>query len=422
MAHNTASNYSEKLLEKFVKSYETKRVVTKSVNTSLFDGQYTSDTGGTVSIKRPHIAKVSKTSAGDLTAESQSDIIAGKATGQIQNRYTVWTEWSTYEEALELNQLETILDRFADQLNVDLETDFCAWMHKWGGLCYGTPGTIADAWEDVAGAGAFLKELGASGEMYYVMPPMNAMKLVSAQSGLNASDKLVRTAWEKAQISRDFGGMMAITSNTMSNRTNTVMTDRAGTLSSGPTVTYVGAKDTMTQVLALTGLNGGVTVTLKAGEVIEFTGSRYYAHPQNHQTIFDDTGAAIQWRCVVTADTALTNGAGNVTVTSAGIYEATGQYNNMNAALANADTFNVLGTSGAVVKPNLFFAKDAFGIAFMEIPKLTEQDAGMITKDGIAIRVSRGSNITTDKKLVRFDMHPIFVPFNPLWGGQAFGK
>jgi hypothetical protein len=275
---------------------------------------------------------------------------------------------------------------------------------------------------DVVGAGALLQELGANPmDINYVMTPYSATNFMSTQAGL-PNERLVSMAWEKAQIPLNLGGMRAMVSNTMSSRTATTMTDRAGTLSGTPTATYVGAKDTMTQSVAVTGLNGGVTVTLKAGEVLEFTGARYHAHPRTHITINDETGTPVQWRCVNTADTALTSGAGTLTVTNAAIYEADGQYNNISAALTSGDAFNVLGTSAKVYKPNLVFHKNAMGVAFMKIPKLTEQDAGVITKDGISIRVSRGSNFTTDKKQIRFDIHPIFVPFNPLWMGQAYGK
>ncbi len=422
MADSLTSNVSEKLLKVFADHFQDECVLLNTIDTQTFAGKYTNDTGGTVSVKRPHMPNVSETSKGDLTAETASDIQSGIVSGTIQNRLTVFTDWDSYDEALNLNGLDSILKEYAHQLVVKLETNLCTYMQSSGGLCYGSPGTPADAWADVTGAGAMLKSLGVpDGDMNYVVPPFSMLNLAAAQSGI-ASDQLVKTAWENAQV-RNFGGMKVLSSNSLSSRTAAAMTDRAGTLSSGPTVTYVGAKDTMTQVIAVTGLNGGVTISVPAGEVIEFTGSRYYIHPRTKQLVVDETGAQVQWRCVNTATTSLTNGAGNLTVTSAGIYEATGQYNNMSAALANSDAFNVLGTTGAVYQPNLFYHKKAFGAAFMNIPKLSGGlSAGYVTDNGISIRVAKGSDITTDVTTIRFDIHPIFATFNPLWAGQGFGK
>ena len=422
MADSLTSNVAEKLVKKFADRFTSNSVLLKTIDTQEFEGKYTDDTGGTVSIKRPHQAKVSETTKGDLTSETASDIQSGKISGAIQNRMTVFTDWNSYDEALNLNGLDTILDEYAYELAVKFEVKLGAYMLSHGGLAYGTPGTAADAWSDVAGACGLLKSVGVpSGPINYVVPPMSMLALADAQNGID-NQGLVKSAWEEAQV-RNFAGTRVMSSDALSTRTCSTATDRAGTLSGAPTVTYVGAKDTMTQVLAVTGLNGGATFTLKAGEVIEFTGSRYLAHPRNEQTVTDENGDEVQWRCVVTADAALTSGAGNVTVTSAGIYEATGQYNNMSAALASADAFNVLGTTGAVLKPNMCYHKKAFSAAFMNIPKLPQSlSAGYVTKEGISIRVSIGGNFTTDTSSIRFDIHPIFATMNPLWAMQAYGK
>ena len=261
------------------------------------------------------------------------------------------------------------------------------------------------------------------GEMYYVVSPFSMLNFAGAQSGLN-NDSLVQTAWQSAQIKK-MGNMSLVTSNSLSTRTCTAMTDRGGTLSATPTATYTGAKDTMQQTLSVTGLNGGATVTLLAGEVLEFTGARYHLHPGNKQRIIDETGAPLQWRCTNLADVALTSGAGDIVVSSAAIYQASPNeaYNNISAALTSGDAFNVLGTTGLVTQPNMAYTKDAYSATFMKIPKLPQSlSAGTTTKRGVSVRVSIGGDFLTDKSQVRFDIHPIFAPTNQLLGVQGNGK
>ncbi len=70
-----------------------------------------------------------------------------------------------------------------------------------GALSLGSPNTPITKWSDVAQTASFLKDLGANeGENYAVMDPWSAQRLADAQTGLHASDQLVRTAWENAQI------------------------------------------------------------------------------------------------------------------------------------------------------------------------------------------------------------------------------
>jgi hypothetical protein len=424
MAHNTDSANAAKLLDSFTDNFETNGVLLETINTQLFDGQYTPKTGGVVSVMRPHMGRVSKTSDGDLTSETQSDFIAGKVTGEIQDRYTAWTTWNAYQEAIKLNRLDKFLDELSMQLLIDFEVDLFTYMRNNSGFSYGTPGTVADSFMDVAGAGGYLKSVGAKGEMYYVVPPFSMLNFAAAQSGLNAADGLVKTAWQKAQI-KDLGAMMLIASNSLSTRTASAASDRAGTLSATPIATYTGAKDTMEQTLSVAGLNGGATFTLLAGETLEFTGARYVIHPRTKQIVLDETGTPLQWRCTNVADVELTSGAGDIVVCNAAIEEASpnNAYNNISANLASGDVFNVLGTTGAIYQPHLAYTKNAFTATFMKIPKLPQSiSAGTTTKRGVSIRVSIGGDFITDKSQIRFDMHPIFAPLNQQWSVQGYGK
>lgn len=420
MANNLSSNITQKVARVFLKEFESSRVLTKTIDTQLFSGAFTPQFGDSIAVKRPHDYRAIRTAGGDISLETKSPIIAGKASAEVQNYITVATEWTNREEALDLDQLTEILRPCATRAVTELETSLGTYMRTNGGLAYGTPGTAVTTWEHVAGAGAFLQATGVPMDMewYYVMNPFTQTKLAAAQSGLLA-DKLVTTAWERAQISSNFGGLRAISSNALPVFTNGACADRAGTLAATPTATYVAAKDTMTQVLSIAGMTAGGIIA--PGEVVEVTG-RYRLNLSTRQTVVDATGAPIKWRAVVVEGVTLdSSGEGVITVTGPAIREATGAYNTVDSALTSGDVITVLGTSGGTVAPNLFYHKQAFTMATVKLPKLHTWDTVATTSDGISIRVTKYSDGDANTQQIRFDLLPAFGVMNPFFGGLAYG-
>lgn len=426
MANNLDSNITRQLMKAFIPAWEKQRVLSKSVDTQTFQGKFNPSSGDYVDIKRPHQYLAKRTAGGDISALTANSIIAGKATAQVQNYITVDIDWTNKEEALNLSQLETILMPAAETCTIELETSFCDFMIRNAALSTGTPGNAIDGWDDVATQMSLMKSLGVpSRQIYSVMNPFTIQNLASAQTGLSADpSRLVQTAWEKAQISTPFAGLRAISSDSLSTWTVSDSADQAGALSAPPDATYVTHKDTMIQSLAVTGLTAAAVV--KAGDIIEFPGvaalARSYVHPRTQKTIFGADGDVIPWRAVVTADATM-DGAGDGTLLVAGpaIYEASGQYNNISAALTTGDVFNILGTADTEYQPNLFFIKDAFAIAYVKLPKLYSTDTVAVTEDGVSIRCSKYSDGDANTQKIRFDMLPAFGVMNPFWAGKAFG-
>lgn len=421
MANNLSSNITRKVARVFLEAFESSRVVTKTVDTQLLSGKFNPSSGSNVDFKRPHDYNSIRTSGGDISASTKSDIIAGKATGTVQNYFTVATEWGNVEEALELDQLEQILAPMARRIVTDLEIDLAGYMLKNSSLKYGSHGQAVDAWGDVAGAGALMDSIGVpmSAERYYLMNPFTTSSLANVQQGLNASDQLVRTAWEKAQISQNFGGLRALTSNALSSFTSGTGADRAGTLSSAPDATYVTAKDTMTQTLAVTGFQASMTV--KAGDMVTIADVNRL-NLDTRTAMIDASGANVAWTGVVTADVTLNgSGAGNLVVAGPAIYEANGQYNTVDAAPANGAVVNILSASATLYQPNLFFTKQAFGLGTVKLPKLYSTDTIATTEDGMSIRVSKYADGDANTQKVRFDLLPAYATFNPFMSGQGFG-
>lgn len=421
MANSLSSNITRPLARVFLDAFESNRVVTKTVNTQLLSGRFNPSTGSNVDFKRPHDYNSIRTSGGDISASTKSDIIAGKATGTVQDYFTVATEFSNVQEALELDQLDEIIAPMARRIVTDLETDLAAYMRNNSSLKYGSHGNAVDAWGDVAGAGALMDSVGVpmSDDKYYLMNPFTTTALASAQNGLNASDGLVRTAWEKAQISSNFGGMMALTSNSLSSFTSGAGVDRVGALASNPDVSYVGAKDTMQQSLAVSGFQASMVI--KAGDMVTIDGVNRL-NVSTRQPMIDATGNNVLWTGVVVADVTLSGtGTGTIVVAGPAIYEVNGQYNTVASAPVATNVVNILSAASTLYQPNLFYTKQAFGLGSVKLPKLYATDTIATTSDGMSIRVTKYADGDANTQKVRFDLLPAYATFNPLFAGQGFG-
>ena len=175
----------------------------------------------------------------------------------------------------------------------------------------------------------------------------------------------------------------------------------------------------MTQTLAVTAFQANLVVY--AGEIIEVTG-RYYTNVSTRDLMFDSAGAQMKWRCTVKETVTLgASGEGNIVVSGPAIFEANGQYNNVSSALTSGDVVTLLGAANTAYQPNLFYHKQAFGMATVELSKLDAQDTVMTTKDGISIRITRYSDGDKNKQMIRFDILPVFITLNPQFAGLAFG-
>lgn len=420
MANSFDSNITRKIMRAFIPAFEKERVLTKTVDTQLFKGEFTPASGSYVDIKRSHQYLAQETSGGDISAGTDNSIIAGKATATVQNYITVPIPWSNKEEALEMDQMEEILRPAAEECVTVLETNLYTFMVKYAALAVGDPDEAVDSWADLAQAAALAKAVGVPmGKLTYVMNPFTITNLAKTQAGLNASAPLVKTAWEMSQIASPFAGLNAISSAAMGSRTATSSADLVGALSATPDGTYLTAKDSMTQSLAVTGFTASATI--KAGDVIEVTG-KYMCNRRTRQVIFDSTGTAVKWRATVTADVTLdSSGEGTIVVSGPAIYETNGQYNNISAALASGDVITILGTASKQYQPNLWYHKGAFSVAFVKLPKLYSTDTVATTSDGISIRVSKYADGDANTQKIRFDLLPAFGCMNPFFAGHGYG-
>ena len=425
MANNFDSNFTAKLAKGFLSAFEAERVLSKNVNTQKLDGKFDPSTGTLTYFKRPTDYVTVRTAAGDISGATASDIITGKAVGTVQNYFTAFVNFNEADEALKMDELDELLRPMATRMKNDLELDFAAFMMKNCGLLAGTPGYYVNTWEEVANAGAVLQSSGVpmDSPWYFAVNPYTQRKLAATQRALGAGGAaagLISEAHKKAIITQNFAGFDSVmTATTLASYTTGAGADRAGTLSAAPTLTYVGAKDTMTQTLAVTGFTANHVVA--AGEVIQITG-RNRLNLATRQTILDDLGAAVLFTGTVTATVTLgSSGEGNLVVTGPAIYEAAGQYNTTATATASGDVVTLLGSASTVYQPNLFWHKDAFAIGSVPIKKLYSTDTLATTKDGLQFRVSKGAGFLENLNKVRIDFRPAYAVLNPFFAGHCYG-
>lgn len=432
MANNLSSNTSTLVMKAFARRLEANFVLTKAVNQTIVDGKITPESGSTVYVKRPMQAKAIRTSGGDISASTFNDIAVGRAAATVQNYVTVPFEFSNLEEATQLAQMEELIDPWAAEVATEVELSLGQFMIENSGLTYGTPGTVVDAWTDVAGAQALGDSIGwGSGDKFYVMNSFTQVNLANVQSALKL-DPAVKSAWEDARVTSPLAGLTALKSNALKQYTAGAATpDRTGTLAATPNATWATHKDTMVQTLSLTGLQASTTNAVRAGDVLEFTGTganaRSFINAKTRQTVLGIDGNPVKWRCtVVTGGNTDGAGAVTVTVTNPAIYGASGgadqQFQTISAPLTSGDVFTILGSADTVYQPNLCFHRDAFAIATVKPPKLYNCETMYGTSpSGLTFRITKYSNGDTNKNRLRADLIPVFGVLNPLMSMKAFG-
>lgn len=429
MANNFTSVEEKRISNSFIKAFESARVLTKTVNTSLISGDMAFDakSGDKRYVPRPYRATAVESVDGDITSLT-NDITAGQAVVTVQPMITAFGSWRIIDQALRMGNIEEVMKPYAYELVTKLEGNLGAFMQKNSGLLSGTPGTPITKWSDVAGMNTLMDSVGVpvnDGNTYAVVSPAVRESLADVQKGLaNGDDGLVNDAWKNARISRDFGGLTALSSNHIPTYQSGASTARTGTVLTTPDGTYLTHKDTMIQTVTLTGLTASVTNAVRPGDQIRITqAGRARVNLRNRQIVFDRLGNQEPWTwTAVTGGT--TNGSGQVTitVTAPAINETNGAYNNIATAIAAGDTFTLLGTPNTSYQSTLFYHKDAFALATVDIPKLWDKDTIMKSQEGITIRMTKYSNGDANTNKVRFDLLPAFGVLEPLFAGNGFGK
>lgn len=401
--------------------FEANRMMSKNVDSQTYSGQFNPNTGDKIDIKRPTDYVTKRTSNGDISSTTADSIITGKATATVQDYITVEVDYDEADEALKMGtDSERFFDDIANRIVIDLELDFAKFAMENLGLVQGTTGEGVDSWAEVAQAGALMQSTGVpmNKRWNYFLNPYSQVSLATEQRSLGVNPE-VATATQQALVNKNFAGFDVYTATTLQDYLTGTGADRAGTVASNPDVTYLTAKDTMTQQIAVTGFEPNLVV--KAGETISISG-RNRLNLATRRNVVDASGNQITFRGVVTSEVTLDGaGAGTLVITGPAIYEVGGAYNTVDSAVVAGDVVTLGGAADTVVAPNLFWHPDALTIAYVDIKKLQSTDTIYRSKDGIVMRCSKDSDVRANKQIVRFDLRPAYGVTNPFMGGQGFG-
>lgn len=421
MANNFDSNTSKKVMRSFLAAFEMERVLSKNVNTQLFQGQFTPATGDTVFVKRPTDYTSVRTPDGDVSGETKNDIITGQAKAVAQDYFTVFADVDEVDEALRADQLDELLAPMARRIVIDMETDFAKFMMSNTGGFTGAAGTAITKWDHVAESGAYLEALGVPMDKMWCfgMNPFTQRKLASDQRSLGGETGTM-TANERATITSNFAGMDVKTCTSLATYQTGAGADRAGVVAVAPTQTYLSAKDTMTTSLAVSGFQANLEI--KAGETITITGINML-NLSTRLPMIGEAGTQIEYTATVTQDVTLDgSGAGTLVVSGPAVNEANGQYNTIVSAIAGGEVVTLSGAESTIIQPNLAWHPDAFTIASIPIKKLKATDTIATTSDGLQLRVTRDSDFEGNRNKYRFDFHPAYGVMNPFFAVQSFGR
>lgn len=426
MPNNFDSNFTRKIARVFLDKFETTRVLSKNVNTQLLQGKFDPASGDSVDFKRPTDYRSVRTSNGDVSGETKSNIITGKATGTVQDYFTVFVDYDEADEAIKMDQLDELLAPMATRVVTDMEVDFAAFMLKNCGLLSGTVGTAATTWDHVAEWAALMESIGIpmDAPWYASVNPFTKKSLASNQRSLGAggaAGDMISEAHRKAIITSNFAGFdKVMTATTLASYTTHSVADRVGALAATPDGTYVTHKDSMTQSLSVNGF--GANLQIRAGETVTITG-RNRLNLSTRNPIIDDAGNNVLFTgTVVSAVTLDGTGTGTITITGPGINETNGQYNTVDSALTSGDVVTLGGAASTLLQPNICWHKNAFSIGSVPIKKLHSTDTIATTEDGLQFRVSKGVGFLENNNKVRVDFRPAYGVMNPFFALQGYGS
>jgi hypothetical protein len=252
--------------------------------------------------------------------------------------------------------------------------------------------------------------------------PFTAATLAETQRSLGAggvAGAAVDSALKNATIVDNFAGLKVMTATTLASFTSGAYGgDLAGTITTID-VTYLTAKDTMTQSLVVAGI-GTFSGTIPAGTVWQVTG-RNRLNLSTRQPVIDGAGANILWTATQVADSTFTSGGGTIILTGPAIFETGGAFNTTDTEVQSADVITILTAVSTLFQPNLFWHRQAFSIGSVPIKKLFSTDTLATTEDGLQMRISKFSDGITNVQKVRVDLRPAFAVLNPFFAGQGWG-
>jgi len=358
------------------------------------------EVGETISIRRPTDFTV-RTNATMAT----QDVTEGKVALTVNQRRGVDFEFTSQDLTLKIGELgERVIKPAMIQLANSVDT-FLSGMYASVPNWVGTSTKKIGSYADFAKAPERLDELAVPQDTRSaVLSPADHWALLGSQTSLHIQDA-AKGAYRKGSLGEIGGVDTLMSQNVLTHTAGTRTNGTIGASITAATVTYLSVKDSMTQVVALSGLGNAKTV--KNGDV--FTIADVYA-------VNPVTKARLPFlKQFVAMEDKTADGSGNTNLT---IYPAmiwSGAFQNVAVTTGvtdlNTKVVTWFSAAGAQDRQNLVFHKNAFALVMVPLVKPPGAvDVSRQSYKGTSVRVIPVYDGTNDVSKWRLDI---------LFGGTA---
>ena len=380
-----------------------------SVNLSYNDQFARSGAKAGTSINMRLPAKYTVRTGADFTGQ---DHVERSTPLAVVSQYGVDVSFSTFDRTLSLDDFsKRVLQPAMKQLAAKISYDSMNVAYKYvNNYTNGTTDTKLTYRYFQKNGQNLTDQLAPYSDRTALLSPASSVEFMDATKGL------FHTA---ANINKHFReGIMGNTGGFDVGENTLLPSHTTGSLAGSPLTNGTALGNTVTTnswssqtVLSIDGATS--TTTLKAGDIITLSGV-YAVHPESKQ----NTGKLQTF--VVQSDVTLTTAATayDVTVKPAMISSATNAFQNVAlSGVANTDGLTVtrIGAASTAFAQDLFFHKDAFALAVVDLEDVSAYgaDCTRVRVDDISLRWIQQYNVSNDKVYGRFDIAWGFAPLLP---------
>ncbi|MCC7462102.1 MAG: hypothetical protein IT480_06515 [Gammaproteobacteria bacterium] len=358
--------------------------------------------GSSINMRLPakYTVRTSKTFTGQDHVERSTPLA-------VLSQYGVDVSFSTADRTLSLDDFsKRVLQPAMKQIAAKIEYDALASMYKsvWNGVGATTNGKIDYRGFQKAGQ-SVTENLAPVADRTALLTPASVVEFLDATKGLFAAKSNLDEQFREGIMGRT-GGFDVGENTLLPPHTTGSLAGSAVTTGTTLGVTTTTNAWSSTTDLSITGATAGTTV--KAGDIFTLSGV-YAVHPESKA----NTGKLQQF--VAQADVTLTTSATAyaVTVKPAMIYGSGNAFQNCTlSGVSNTSGLTVtrLGAASTAFAQDLFFHKDAYAIAFVDLEDVSSYGASCTRAqvDDVSIRFIQQYSSTSDDVIARFDV---------LWGG-----
>ena len=363
--------------------------------------------GTTIGMRLPAKYKARKTAtfAGQDHVERSTPLA-------VLSQWGVDVSFSTYDRTLSLDDFsKRVIQPAIKQLAAEVAGQCMSDAYKYVNNYVNATTNSALTYKYFQTAGARLTdELAPQAQRSALLNPMSMVEFMDATKGLFAHESNLNEQFREGMMGRTGG--FDVGENTM------LPAHATGTLAGSPLTngTALGTNTTANAWVSQTTINiDGATsgTTLKAGDIITLSGV-YRVHPETKA----NTGKLQTF--VVQADVTLTTAADDyaVTVKPGMIYGSGNAFQNCTlSGVANTDGLTVtrIGAANTQFAQDLFFHKDAFAIAMVDLQDVSDYGAKCtkVNTDKVSIRFVEQYGASDDVVKHRFDICFGFAPLYP---------